>query len=44
MRNGSLNEFSITDPVNVPSGSCEEIISRANNAIAKIAGVGRLRM
>jgi hypothetical protein len=28
----------------VPSGSCEEIVSRANNVIAKLAGVGRLRM
>ncbi len=29
---------------NVPSGSCEEIACRANNAIAKLASVGRLRM
>ena len=29
---------------NVPSGSCEEIVFRANNAIAKLGKVGKLRM
>jgi hypothetical protein len=26
------------------AGSCEEIVRRANNGIAKLAGAGRLRM
>jgi hypothetical protein len=29
---------------NSGTGSCEEIVSRANNAIAKLASVGKLRM
>jgi hypothetical protein len=29
---------------NLPSGSCEEIVYRANNVIAKLTGVGKLRM
>jgi hypothetical protein len=30
--------------VHVITGSCEEIVSRANSGIAKLANVGRLRM
>jgi hypothetical protein len=41
---GQIRGLLLPSSGNVPSGSCEEIASRADNAIAKIAGVGRLRM